>query len=54
MLETLVPTPSINKIEITILKPDLSNANPELVIVAQPISIIKSKKLPNPLIFDGN
>jgi hypothetical protein len=34
MLETLVSTPSIDKIEITILKPDPSNANPKLAIVA--------------------
>jgi hypothetical protein len=33
MLETLVLIPSVNKIEITILKPDLLNANPKLVIV---------------------
>jgi hypothetical protein len=33
MLETLVPTPSINKIEITVFKPSLLNTNLELVIV---------------------
>ena len=60
ILETLVPTPSINKIEITILEPDPLNANSKPAIVAQPISIInlipiiKSKKLPNPPIFNKN
>jgi hypothetical protein len=54
VLETLVPTPSIDKIKITILESDLLNINLKLVIVAQPISIIKSKKLPNPLIFNRN
>ena len=33
-LETLVPTPSINKIEITILKHNPLNTNPKLAIVA--------------------
>jgi hypothetical protein len=33
MLKTSVPTPSINKIEITISKPGLLNINPKLVIV---------------------
>ena len=32
-LETLVPTPSIDKIEITVSMPNLLNINPELVIV---------------------
>ena len=60
VLKTPVPTPSVNKIEITILELDPLNINPKLVIVAQPvfminlIPIIKSEKLPNPLIFDGN
>jgi hypothetical protein len=60
MLETLVLTPSINKIEITISKPSLLNINPKLAIVTQPMSIInqipiiKSEKLPNPLIFNRN
>ena len=60
MLETLVPTPSINKIEITVSKPGLLNTNPKPATVTQPIFIInqvpitKSKKLPNPLIFNGN
>ena len=54
ILETLVPTPSIDKIKITILEPDLLNANPKLAIVAQFVSIVKFKKLPNPLMFDGN
>ena len=60
MLETLIPTPSIDKIEITIFKPSPSNTNPKPVMVTQPvfttnlIPIMKSEKLPNPLIFDGN
>ena len=60
ILETPVPTPSIDEIEIIILEPDLLNINPKLVIVAQPVfiinltPIIKSKKLPNSLIFDKN
>ena len=60
MLKTLVPTPSIDKIKITISKPDLLNINPKLARVPQFISIInlitiiKSKKLPNPLIFNKN
>jgi hypothetical protein len=54
LLETMVPIPSIDEIEITILKPDLSNVNPKLAVIAQLISIIKFKKLPNPLIFNGN
>ena len=33
MLETLVLTPSINKIKITVFKPSLLNINPKLVIV---------------------
>jgi hypothetical protein len=33
MLETLVLTPSINEIEITIFKPGLLNINFELVMV---------------------
>jgi len=58
MLET--PTPPTNKIKITISKPGPLNANFKLVIVTQPISItnlipvIKSKKLPNPPIFNRN
>ena len=32
-LETPVPTPSINEIEITISKPNLLNINPKLAIV---------------------
>ena len=60
ILETPVPTPSIDEIEITILKYDPLNTNPKPAIVAQPVSIIslipitKSKKLPNPLIFNKN
>ena len=54
VLETPVPIPSADKIKITILELNLLNTNPELVIVAQPVFITKSKKLPNPLIFDGN
>ena len=54
VLETLVPTPSANKIEITILEPDPSNINPELAIVAQPVFIMKSEKLPDPLMFNKN
>jgi hypothetical protein len=50
----MVPIPSIDEIEITILKPDLLNVNPKLAVIAQLISIIKFKKLPNPLIFNGN
>ena len=33
ILKTLVPTPFINKIEITIFKLSLLNTNPKLVIV---------------------
>ena len=33
MLKTLVPTPSINKIKITIFKPSRLNINFKLVIV---------------------
>ena len=33
ILETLVLTPPINKIKITISKPDLLNTNPKLVII---------------------
>ena len=60
ILKTLVPTPSVDKIKITILEPDPLNAKPKLAIVTQPVSItnlifiIKSEKLPNPLIFNGN
>ena len=60
MLETLIPTPSIDEIEITIFKPGLLNTNPKPVIITYFISItnliliIKSKKLPDPLIFDKN
>ena len=60
MLETLIPTPSINEIEITASKPSLSNINPKPVIVTQSvfitnlIPIIKSEKLPDFLIFNGN
>ena len=58
MLETI--TPPINKIKVTISKPGPLNANLKPVMVTQPISIInlipitKSKKLPNPLMFDRN
>jgi hypothetical protein len=34
MLETLVPTPSTDEIEITILEPDPSNINPKLAVIA--------------------
>ena len=34
MLKTLVPTPSIDKIKITIFKPKPLNINPKLIIVA--------------------
>ena len=60
ILETPIPTPSINEIEITISKPGLLNINPKPIIVTYSvfiinlIPIIKSKKLPNPLMFDGN
>jgi hypothetical protein len=54
VLKTLVPTPSIDEIEITILEPDLLNMNTKAAIVAQPVSIVKFKKLPNPLIFNRN
>ena len=59
MLKTLIIIP-INKIKITVSKPDPLNANTKLVMVTQPISIIslipaiKSKKLPNPLMFNRN
>ena len=58
ILET--PTPPINEINITISKPGPLNANSKPVIVTQPISITnlipttKSKKLPNPPMFNGN
>jgi hypothetical protein len=60
VLETLIPIPSIDKIKIIISKLSLLNTNPKPAIVTQPVSIInlipiiKSKKLPNPLIFDRN
>ena len=54
MLETPVPTPFVDKIEITISKPDPLNVNPKPAVVAQFMHIAKSKKLPNPLIFDRN
>ena len=50
----------MDEIEVTISEPGLLNINPKLVIVTQPmfminlIPIIKFKKFPNPLIFDGN
>jgi len=59
MLKTLTTTP-INKIEITVSKPGPLNTNSKLVIVTQPIAVInliptiKSKKLPNPLMFNRN
>jgi len=59
LLKTLTTIP-INKIKITVFKPDLLNANTKLVMVTQPISVIslipaiKSKKLPNPLMFNRN
>jgi len=59
LLKTLTTIP-INKIKITVFKPNPLNANTKLVIVTQPISIMslipttKSKKLPNPLIFNRN
>ena len=53
-METLVPIPFADEIKITILKPDPLNANPKLAIIAQFIFITKSKKLPNPLIFNRN
>ena len=58
-LETLIVTPT-NEIKITISKPSLTDINPKLVIVAQPIPVIslvpttKLEKLPNPLIFNRN
>ena len=58
-LETLIITPA-NKIKIIVSKPGPLNANSKLVIVTQPIAIInlipaiKSKKLPNPLMFNKN
>jgi hypothetical protein len=60
VLETLVPTPSIDEIEIIMSKSSLLNTNPKPAIVTQLMSIInqvpimKSKKLPDPLIFDKN
>jgi len=59
LLETLIIIP-INKIKITVSKPNLLNTNTKLVIVTQPVSImsliptIKSKMLPNPLMFNKN
>ena len=40
ILETLIPTPSMDKIKITIFKPNLIITNPKLVIVTQSVSII--------------
>ena len=60
VLETPIPTPSMDKIKITISKPGLLNINPKPITVTQLIfttnltPIVKSKKLPNPLIFDRN
>ena len=59
-LETPVPTPSIDEIEITVSEPGPSNTNPESATVTQPVSttnqvpIAKSEKLPDPPMFDGN
>ena len=53
-LETPVPTPSVDEIEIIILEPNLLNINPKPAIVAQLVSIAKFEKLSNPLIFDKN
>ena len=50
----------MDKIEITISKPGLLNTNPKPVMVMQSVSmtnptpIIKSEKLPDPLIFNKN
>jgi hypothetical protein len=52
VLKTLIPTPSIDEIKITISKPGLLNTNPKLVMVTLPI--IKSEKLSDPLIFNRN
>jgi len=58
MLETLIPP--ANEINITVSEPGPLNANFKLVMVTQPISItnlipvMKSKKLPNPPIFNRN
>jgi hypothetical protein len=60
ILKTLILIPSINKIKITIFKPNLLNINPKPAIVAQLVSIInliliiKFKKLPDLLIFNKN
>ena len=59
-LKTPVLIPFVDEIKITILEYNPLNTNPKLVIVAQSVSIIslipiiKSKKLPNPLMFDKN
>jgi len=58
ILETTIPP--ANEIKVTVSKPGPLNANFKLVMVTQPVSvtnlilITKSKKLPNPLIFDRN
>jgi len=52
ILETLILTPPINKIKITVSKPGPLNANPKLIIVTQPVA--KSEKLLNPLMFNGS
>ena len=60
ILKTPIPTPPVDEIEITVSKPGLSNINSKLVTVTQSVSmtnlifIIKSKKLPDPLMFNRN
>jgi hypothetical protein len=60
VLKTLILTPPIDEIEITMSKPNLLNINPKPVTVTQSIftvnliSITKFKKLPDPPIFNRN
>jgi len=44
--------PLVDEIKITIFKPSPLNINSKLVIITQ--FVTKSKKLPNPLIFNRN
>ena len=60
MLETPILIPSMDEIEITVFKLSLLNTNLKPIIVTQSVSIInltpiiKSEKLPDPLIFNRN
>jgi len=50
ILKTLILTPTVDEIRITVFKPGLLNANFKLVIVTQPVT--KSKKLLNSSMFN--